>query len=431
MRVRHPLEVEFLRLKDTLVTFLEETKQPTVKELRKCCSYLVETDNESQPRIAQELERAESYAEILEIVFLKLCRWLHFSFLEMIADYFSLRVMHSSLEQYKRKLQPVLQLKFDHMEEALKEAKITEDIPPEGMRKIVVKYNLDAGGITLEDIASYRQFLSSILEIPHHLQVFISILYGSLVLELWIPEELTPRVVRRVEVTWRELWRRSVEGIEVGERNFDLLQVEIWHCLQFNKPRSLTAVATCVVLIVNVWFCQVLMGFLSQFVQKINREKVSFISATLSVNAAGAAEAWKGVVSSIGRRLYEEYGRHESLQSCVRKHKEAGCPSPEDLGALEWLLLHHTPEVAEKEGRDPLAVLLTTLHLGCCDVEEFMRAVEQCLEDDPAVERRVQRAFREFELVFMEFCYVGYLSSPDTQVYIYTVPYVCTYRMSL
>ena len=217
------------------MTFLEETQQPTVKELRECCTYLVETDEVHHLEVAQELERAESYAEVLKIVFLKLCRWLHFSFLEMIADYFSLKVMHSSLEQYKRKLQPVLQLKFDHMEEALKEAKITEDIPPEGMRKIVVKYNLDAGGITLEDIASYRQFLSSILEIPHHLLVLISILYGSLVLELWILEELTPRVVRRVEVTWRELWKRKVEGIEVGDRNFDLLQVEIGHCLQFNK----------------------------------------------------------------------------------------------------------------------------------------------------------------------------------------------------
>jgi len=207
------------------VTFLEETRQPTVKELREYCSYLVETGKETQPSLAHELERAESYAEVLKVVFLKLCRWLHFSFLEMIADYFSLRVMHSSLEQYKKKLQPVLQKKFDCMERALKEAKVTKDTPPDGMRKVVVSYNLNAEGITLEDVASYRQFLSSILEIPHHLLVLISVLYGSLLLELWIPQELTPRVVRRVEEVWRELWRRKVEGIEVGDRNFDLLQV--------------------------------------------------------------------------------------------------------------------------------------------------------------------------------------------------------------
>ena len=212
-------------LKDTLVRFLEERQQPTVKELKECCSYLVETGKETQAGVAQELERAESYAEVLKIVFLKLCRWLHFSFLEMIAEYCSLGEMHSSLEQYKEKLQPVLQKKFECMEAALKEAKVTKDTPPDGMRRIVVSYNLDAGGITLEDVASYRQFLSSILEIPHHLLVLISVLYGSLLLELWIPKELTPRVVRRVEEVWRELWRRKVEGIEVGDKTFDLLQV--------------------------------------------------------------------------------------------------------------------------------------------------------------------------------------------------------------
>ena len=214
--------------------FLEETRQPTVKDLRECSSYLVETDEVLDLSIAHELERAESYAEVFRIVFLKLCRWLHFSFLEMIAGYFSLGVMHSSLEQYKKKLQPVLQKKFDCMEAVLKEAKVTEDMPPDGMKKVVVKYNLDAGGITLEDVASYRQFLSSILEIPHHLMVLISVLYGSLLLELWIPEELTPRVVRRVEEVWRELWRRKVEGIEVGDRNFDLLQV---YCVLISQFR--------------------------------------------------------------------------------------------------------------------------------------------------------------------------------------------------
>ena len=170
------------------------------------------------------------------------------------------------------------------------------------------------------------------------------------------------------------------------------------------------------------------MGFLSQFVQKNNREKVAFISATLSV-----ARPWKGVVSSMGKRLYEEYGRHESLQSCVKKHREAGCPFPEDLGALEWLLLHHTPEVAKREGRDPLDVLFTTLQLGCCDVNEFVMAVVKCLEDDPAVKRSAQTAFREFELVSRLVGRVGCSTSLDTQVYIYvyTVPYVCTYRMSL
>ena len=115
-----------------------------------------------------------------------------------------------------------------------------------------------------------------------------------------------------------------------------------------------------------------------------------------------AAEPWQGVLSTFGTRLYEEYGRHESLQSCVRKHKEAGRKFPEDLGALEWLLLHHTPEVAEREGRDPLGVLLTTVLLSCCDVEKFIRTIVMCLEDDPALGRSLQVALREFAEGFRE-----------------------------
>ena len=102
------------------------------------------------------------------------------------------------------------------------------------------------------------------------------------------------------------------------------------------------------------------------------------------------------MLSPYGTRLYEEYGHHESLQLCVKKHKEAGHPSPEALGALEWLLLHHTPEVAEREGKDPLDVLLTTVFMGCCDVEEFVMAVDKCLKDDPSVQSRLGQASMGF-----------------------------------
>ena len=138
--------------------------------------------------------------------------------------------------------------------------------------------------------------------------------------------------------------------------------------------------------------------------QQSNTEKTALLKTALPVVAAAvaAAEPWQGVLTTFGTRLYEEYGRHESLQSCVRKHKEVGCKAPEDLGALEWLLLHHTPEVAEKEDRDPLDVLLTTVLLGCCHVDQFIMAVVRCLEHDPALERRLQVALREYEEGFWE-----------------------------
>ena len=123
-------------------------------------------------------------------------------------------------------------------------------------------------------------------------------------------------------------------------------------------------------------------------------EKLSLITSSLLV--ATAAEPWQDVLSPYGTRLYEEYGRHESLQLCVKKYKEAGRPSPEALGALEWLLLHHTPEVAEREGKDPLDVLLTTVFMGCCDVDRFVSAVVKCLKDDPSVQTRLHKASKGY-----------------------------------
>ena len=134
------------------------------------------------------------------------------------------------------------------------------------------------------------------------------------------------------------------------------------------------------------------------------------------------AGPWNNVLLSCGTRLYEEYGRYESLQSCVRKHKEAGCPSPEELGALEWLLLHRTPEVAEREGKDPLDVLLTTLYLGCCDVEEFVQAVARCLEGDPAVGKRLVEAS-------MEFVHGSLFSSESFQTQVYST--LCMYILNV
>ena len=135
-------------------------------------------------------------------------------------------------------------------------------------------------------------------------------------------------------------------------------------------------------------------------VQQSNVEKATLVAQTLALVAA--IGPWQGVLSPYGTRLYEEYGRHESLQSCVRKHKEAGHPSPEALGALEWLLLHHTPEEAEREGKDPLDVLLTTVFMGGCDVKSFVRAFAlygRCLDrlsSGSAVENRFHQAAQEY-----------------------------------
>ena len=157
-------------------------------------------------------------------------------------------------------------------------------------------------------------------------------------------------------------------------------------------------------------------------VQRSNGEKATLIDTLFSMVACAAGQ-WKCVQSSFGTRLYKEYGRHESLQSCVRKHKEAGCKSPEYLGALEWLLLHHTPEVAEKEDRDPLDVLLTTLYLGLCDVEEFVRTIVMCLEDNSTIEERLKEASIKFNHAIHQVFNAGMSSMVNVMI-------LYTYRIS-
>ena len=172
--------------------------------------------------VARELEAAQSYEAVVNILFHKLCKWLSFSLLEMILDYFHnpLGEASAQLESYKKQLK-TLQQPLIHAEKYLSQA----ESPPVTMQKVFVHCVMEAKEVTLEDIIAYRQFLSSSLKIPHHLLVLVSVLRDPLLLELWIPEELAPQVVCRVEDVWRKLWERKVEGIEVGDRSFDLLQV--------------------------------------------------------------------------------------------------------------------------------------------------------------------------------------------------------------
>ena len=175
--------------------------------------------------VARELEAAQSYEAVVNILFQKLCKWLSFSLLEMILDYFRdpLSEVRQQLEMYKKRLKQPLQEALKKCEEVY--TKQAES--PPAMQKLLVRYRLKAVGITPQDIIDCGQFLSLYLEIPPHLLALVDFWFGSLLLVFWIPEELTPQVVRRVEEVWRELWRGKVECIEVEDRSFDLLQVLI------------------------------------------------------------------------------------------------------------------------------------------------------------------------------------------------------------
>ena len=186
----------------------------------------------------RELEAAQSYEAVVKILFHKLCKWLNFSLLEMILDYFPdpLSEVRQQLEMYKKRLKEPLQEALERCEEVYtKQA----ESPPTAMQKLLVRCDLEAEGITPEDIIAYRKFLSIYLKIPSHLLALVALWFGSLLLVLWIPEELTAQVVQRVEEVWRELWRRKVECIEVGDKSFDLLQVLLSQLFTVEVPLPL------------------------------------------------------------------------------------------------------------------------------------------------------------------------------------------------
>ena len=222
--VWHPLENEFERVKDTFLKVLEEKQLPSLSKLKVYCCDRLQSAESEELSIAG-LKNAQSYEAVVKILFHIPCNnWLSFSLLEMILGYFPdpLSEVRQQLERYKKQLKEPLLEALEQCEKVMKQAE-----PPAEMQKISVCCNLEAVGITPEDIIKYRKFLSIYLKIPPHLLALVAFWFGCLLLELWFPKELTPQVVRRVEEVWRELWRRKVECIEVGDKHFDLLQVGI------------------------------------------------------------------------------------------------------------------------------------------------------------------------------------------------------------
>ena len=233
-----PLMVAFVHVRNS---FTKDKQQPSFKDLKMYVHSLIYAviNREERMSFADKLEEAQNYEAFMNILFDYMCTWLDFSMLERIVEYFPnhLSEARAELVSYKQNFMEVLQLRLKVAEEVLKEAKVTTDMPRAEMNMIVTTNRLDVGAITVEDVYENKKFLSSILKIPYHLLVLFSVLYGSFLLEFWIPKELTPRVVQRVEEVWRELWRRKVEGIEVGDKTFDLLQVVMysydqssWYC---------------------------------------------------------------------------------------------------------------------------------------------------------------------------------------------------------
>ena len=94
-----------------------------------------------------------------------------------------------------------------------------------------------------------------------------------------------------------------------------------------------------------------------------------------------ANQDWGELITTVGSSLYEEYGRHPSLQSAVQTYREAGDPEAAEKGSLDWLFYHHVPEESRRLLVDPYAVLGRTLFLGGCDMRRVHKAMHGILPE--------------------------------------------------
>ena len=220
VRVHHPLENTFIALCDNIQRIVAGKGYPPLEDLKRYYLRLLK----GQEKLIQKLRRAHTYEEVLEIVFEE-SDWMSFDNIEMMVDFFKLDPVDKMIDGYKLKLSSVLTQRLTQITEKM------ADLPPEypmgraDLEKMVVCYNLDADGITLEDLLRHRQFLSSRLKIPNHLLSFLEILIGSVILVFGMPEKFVRGVVKKIEEVWRELWREGIVSIEVKGRVYDMIKV--------------------------------------------------------------------------------------------------------------------------------------------------------------------------------------------------------------
>ena len=124
-------------------------------------------------------------------------------------------------------------------------------------------------------------------------------------------------------------------------------------------------------------------------VQRANREKLLCIRTHVTWGRMTLE-----LVDFAGGTLYEEYGRHPSLQAAVQRYREAGDPQARQKGAVEWLFHHHVPEESRKLLVNPDVVLSRALFLGCCDMYRVQRPLEGIL---PGVGESLSRWIRFFQ----------------------------------
>ena len=179
---------EYFDLCQTILKSYQKEGEPSLDELIAFCRYLLRCVRKSSDAVqAQVIQKGVNTYRDLEEVVMVMTKWLSFSFLERIVARFPTTSAKSSLEEYKAKLHPVLKKKLTNLKR-IQEEHPEESSTKKGFLKLLLRYNWDADGITLEDVLQSRRFLSSSLGIPDHLLQVPRVLLGSVMYNI---KELT------------------------------------------------------------------------------------------------------------------------------------------------------------------------------------------------------------------------------------------------
>ena len=195
----HPLVDEYFDLCQTILRSYQKEGEPSLNELIAYCRYLLRCIKKSTAVIEAEeaLKEVNTYEKLGDVVMV-MTKWLSFSFLERIVARFPTTSVKSSLEEYKAKLHPVLEEKLTNLKRIQKKHP-EESGTREGFLKLLVRYNWDADGITLEDVLESRRFLSSSLGIPDHLLQVLTVRPGSGIVEYLTLREFEREMSEKIQ----------------------------------------------------------------------------------------------------------------------------------------------------------------------------------------------------------------------------------------
>jgi hypothetical protein len=218
--------LEYLGITDAFFRACKSPHGPKLTDIRYCCRNLIKIAFQEKRRLEleEELDGCSSVEDMAQILFFTLNRWINFEFLTIVVGKFhsSLREVDSRLHTYKQNLKNVLERKLEDVK-VLRSTYPQKCKSPKGMLKLVAKYRLDSGVITVKTLIEEKHFLADRLEIPGDLLQVISWGPGSLFIVFFTLKEFKEHLIKQIKIARSALQLRSIDYIAIGDDSTNLL----------------------------------------------------------------------------------------------------------------------------------------------------------------------------------------------------------------